>query len=239
MQTEICEARSMSYFPARPAGRQAATKPAKSAGAFNALKRDIMLGILAEGTALTELDLAAHFGCSQGTVREALLQLQEEGLVLRQGHRGTQVSACTAEEAIEMFRVRQQIECNGILRVIKAPSRTLIADLHRLQDEMLDAARQGDELELASFDRDFHRRIFQDAALPALDPILHRCLVHNHRFKISRSMTPRDLVATAQRHGSIIEAIESGDAAGSVAALHHHIATIVDLGPDVFPDARQ
>jgi len=236
---EICEARPMSYFSARQVGRQAAAKPAKSTGAFNALKRDILLGTLPAGTALTELDLAAHFGCSQGTVREALLQLQEEGLVLRQGHRGTQVSACTADEAIEMFRVRQQIECNGITRVIKAPSRTLLSDLRLLLDEMMDAARQGDELELASCDRDFHRRIFLDAGLPALDPILHRCLVHNHRFKISRSTTPRDLVATAQRHGSIIEAIESGDAARSVAALHHHIATIVDLGPDVFPDARQ
>ena len=63
--------------------------------------------------------------------------------------------------------------------------------------------------------------------------------MHNHRFKISRSITPRDLVATAQRHGSIIEAIESGDVVKAGAALHHHIATIVDLGPDVFQDATQ
>lgn len=229
----------MSYFSARMTGRPFAAKSAKSATAFNALKRDIMLGTLPAGTALTELDLAAHFGCSQGTVREALLQLQEEGLVLRKGHRGTQVSACTEDEAIEMFRVRKQIECNGIVRVLAAPSRTLISDLKALFGEMTEAARLGDELELASFDRDFHRRIFQDAGLPALDPILHRCLVHNHRFKISRSTTPRDLLATAQRHGPIIESIESGDVARAIGALHHHIATIVDLGPNVFPDASQ
>ncbi|MDK1374102.1 MULTISPECIES: GntR family transcriptional regulator [unclassified Sinorhizobium] len=228
----------MTHFPAAPHGRNAG-KPAKSTAAFNALKRDIMLGVLPAGTALTELDLAAHFSCSQGTVREALLQLQEEGLVRRQGHRGTQVSECTAAEAIEMFRVRQQIECNGIIRVLRAPSRNLVPDLRALLAEMMEAAGSGDELELASFDRDFHRRIFQDARLPALDPILHRCLVHNHRFKISRSTTPRDLMATAQRHGSIIDAIESGDVARTSAALRHHIATIVDLGPDVFPDASQ
>ncbi|MBB2973079.1 GntR family transcriptional regulator [Mesorhizobium sp. RMAD-H1] len=228
----------MTYFSA-PLTARSTTKPAKSAATFNALKRDIMLGVLPAGTALTELELAAHFSCSQGTVREALLQLQEEGLVRRQGHRGTQVSECTQAEAVEMFRVRQQIECNGIVRALRAPSRTLIADLRALFAEMLDAGRAGDEFGLASFDRDFHRRIFQDAQLPALDPILHRCLVHNHRFKISRSTTPRDLVATAQRHGSIIEAIESGDIAKASAALHHHIATIVDLGPNVFPDASQ
>lgn len=227
----------MSYFSTRPNVRPMAAKPAKSAMAFSALKRDIMLGVLPAGTALTELELAAHFGCSQGTVREALLQLQEEGLVLRQGHRGTQVSECTEDEAIEMFRVRRQIECSGILRALQAPSRTLVDDLKALLGDMLAAARRDDELELASADRDFHRRLFQDARLPALDPILHRCLVHNHRFKISRSTTPRDLVATALRHGSIIEAVESRDPARANAALGHHIATIVDLGPSVFPDS--
>jgi DNA-binding GntR family transcriptional regulator len=229
---------SMKYF-STPSSPRDQIRPAKSAAAFNALKRDIMLGLLPAGAALTELDLAAHFSCSQGTVREALLQLQEEGLVRRQGHRGTQVSDCTEAEAVEMFRVRQQIECSGILRVLQAPSRTLLSDLKALFVDMLEAADANDELELASLDRDFHRRIFQDAQLPALDPILHRCLVHNHRFKISRSITPRDLVATAQRHGSIIEAIEGGDVEKADEALRHHIATIVDLGPDVFPDACQ
>ncbi|GGA94283.1 GntR family transcriptional regulator [Brucella endophytica] len=228
----------MTYFPTSLNARSS-PKPAKSTAAFNALKRDIMLGVLPPGTALTELDLATHFSCSQGTVREALLQLQEEGLVRRQGHRGTQVSECTEAEAVEMFRVRQQIECNGIVRVLQAPSRTLVSDLRALLSEMLHAATADDELELASLDRDFHRRIFQDAQLPALDPILHRCLVHNHRFKISRSTASRDLVATAHRHGSIIEVIESMDVGKASAALRHHIATIVDFGPDIFSDVGQ
>ncbi|MFN7023039.1 MAG: GntR family transcriptional regulator [Pseudorhizobium sp.] len=227
----------MKYFSPQANVRDA--KPPKSAAAFNALKRDIMLGVLPAGAALTELDLAAHFSCSQGTVREALLQLQEEGLVRRQGHRGTQVSECTEAEAVEMFRVRQQIECNGIIRALQMPSRTLVAELKALCAEMVEAAANDDELALASLDRDFHRRIFLDAQLPALDPILHRCLVHNHRFKISRSTSPRDLLATARRHGSIIEAVEDGDVKRAREALGHHIATIVDLGPDVFAGVSQ
>jgi DNA-binding GntR family transcriptional regulator len=138
-----------------------------------------------------------------------------------------------------MFRLRQQIEGSGVVRVMLAPSRTLTRDLNGLLEKMLVAAVAGDELELASFDRDFHRRIFEDANLPALDPILHRCLVHNHRFKISRSPMARDLEATALRHRSIIDAIEDGDARRASTAMHHHIATIVDFGPQVFPEATQ
>lgn len=211
----------------------------KASVVFMSLKRDIMLGELVAGEPLTELDLAARFQCSQGKVREALLQLQEEGLVRRQGHRGTQVSACTVDEAVEMFRVRQQIECNGIVRALRYKSRTLISDLRGLANDMVEAAKVDDELQLAAFDRDFHRRIFRDANLPALDPILHRCLVHNHRFKISRSIGSRDLMATALRHRAIIETIEQGDVSAASQALHHHIATIVDFGPTIFPDADQ
>lgn len=225
----------MAYFSARPS----ISKPPKAAAAFNALKRDIMLGTLAAGTGLTELELAAHFQCSQGTVREALLQLQEEGLVLRKGHRGTQVSECTADEAIEMFRLRTQIECSGLPRTMRSPIKTLVSDLNAMLEDMLAAANADDELQLAAIDRDFHRRILESANLPALDPILHRCLVHNHRFKISRSRTGRDLRATALRHRSIIDAIESGDVARATTTMRHHIATIVDFGPDVFPDANQ
>ena len=49
-------------------------RPARSGEVFDALKREIMLGELAVGEPLVELELAARFGCSQGPVREALLQ---------------------------------------------------------------------------------------------------------------------------------------------------------------------
>lgn len=214
-------------------------RPARSAVAFEAIKHDIMLGELAPGQPLVEMELAARFACSQGTVREALLQLQEEGLVRRHGHRGTLVSDCTVDEAVEMFRIRERIECNGIVRALRHPSRTLLADLKDLVQAMLTAADANEEMQLAAFDRDFHRRIFRDADLPALDPILHRCLIHNHRFKISRSEGRRDLVATAQRHLPILEAIERADVSAASDLLHHHIATIVDLGPNVFGGAGQ
>ena len=234
----IIEAKRNNYRTMDFAGaRRTPARQPKATATHGELKRDIMLGTLRAGASLTELDLAAHFQCSQGTVREALLQLQEEGLVLRQGHRGTRVSDCTAEEAVEMFRLRTQIECSGLARAVVAPSRTLVSDLEGMMQDMVGAADADDELELASIDRDFHRRILQDAHLPALEPILHRCLVHNHRFKISRSRSTRDLRSTALRHRAIIDAIASGNAAASISAMRHHIATIVDLGPEVFPDS--
>lgn len=194
-----------------------------------------MLGSLEAGHTLVELELAERFGCSQGTIREALLQLQDEGLVHRHGYRGTQVSDCTEDEAVELFRIRQSIECRGIARAMERQTGPLIADLEAMVAAMIEAAEVDDELELASIDRDFHQRLFGEARLTALEPILRRCLVHNHRYKISRSAGPRDLVQTARRHEPIVGAIRAGDAAAAKTALFHHIATIVDFGPTVFP----
>ncbi|GLU25518.1 GntR family transcriptional regulator [Brucella sp. NBRC 12950] len=222
----------MAYF----SSKLVQSKPPKAAAVFEALKRDIMLGTLPAGANLTELEIAAHFQCSQGPVREALLQLQEEGLVLRQGHRGTQVSLCTPDEAVEMFRLRNSIECNGIPRVMMRRTMKLTDDLKSMLEGMLQAADDEDEYRLAAIDRDFHRRIFDEADLPALNPILHRCLVHNHRFKISQSRSARDLRGTALRHCSIIDAIEAADLEAAQTAMRHHIATIVDFGPAVFPE---
>lgn len=201
---------------------------------MQALKREIMLGELAAGEMLGELALAARFGCSQGKVREALLGLQDEGLVQRLGYRGTQVSDCTAEEAVEMLRIRQQIECRGIRNVLIAPRARLVAELRELVEAMIASAEAEDELELAAIDRSFHERIFTDAGLAALEPILHRCLIHNHRFKISRSGERRDLLRTALRHAPIVDLIEDGDGEAAERALFHHIATIVDFGPELF-----
>ena len=210
----------------------------KSSHAFEELKRQIILGELPPDELLTELDLAARFGCSQGTMREALLRLQEEGLVLRDGHRGTRVSPCFADEAAEMIRLRQSLEATGMVRAIRHPSPTLLADLNALYAGMRRAACAQDELGLAALDRDFHRRLFREAGLPALDPILRRCLVYSHRFKISLTPGPRDLRALADRHRPIIDAVSRLDAASAADTLQHHIATIVDFGPDIVPAAR-
>ena len=208
------------------------TASRRSQAVFTSLQRDILLGVLAPNRTLLELDLAAHFDCSQGTVREALLQLQEQGLVNRMAHRGTRVADCNEDDARELLRVRHDIECRAIVRTMTRGAPDL-AVLKAELDEMRAAAREGDEYRLSVHDRAFHTALFEAADLPAVQPILGRCLIHNHRYKIINSSPNRALQETADRHVAIIEAIEAGDAEAARAALSHHIATIGDFGPAI------
>lgn len=217
-----------------PGGREVASKTSKSTEVFESIKRAIMLGEIPIGAQLLELELAEQFNCSQGPVREALLNLQDEGLVNRMAHRGTRVSDCTRAEAEDMFRIRHGIETRGIVRSLERINARTLDALKSLTSSMEDAAAAEDEYLLSEQDRAFHRQLFNTADLPAVEPILHRCILHNHRFKIIHSGEQRDLIETARRHWSIIQAIEAGDPEAASDAIGHHVATIFDFGPAVF-----
>ena len=181
-------------FPGRGSRRGRAPR---SAEVREDLKRMIMLGELEPGEPLLELDIAARYACSQSSVREALLALQQEGLVNRLPQRGTRVSDCTEAEATELFHLRHSIETRALGRAFSRIDAKLLDELGDLIREMEKAAAKGDEYRLSEYDRQFHIRLLEAADLPALDPILKRCLVHNQRFKITRSGSVRDLERTA------------------------------------------
>lgn len=200
-----------------------------------ALRKAIVLGTLEPGATLRELDLADRFDCAQGTVREALMHLSEEGLVTRRARRDTHVAPASLEDADELLRIRHDIECRAARRIIAANDPALIPDLGHMLSAMRLAALEGDEYTLLEQDCLFHLRLFETAATPVVEPVLQRCLVHTQRYKVlNTDPDQRDLLNTANRHAAIIEAVETGRAEALSRALSHHIATIVDFGPEVF-----
>ncbi|MGP9789537.1 GntR family transcriptional regulator [Roseinatronobacter sp. NSM] len=211
----------------------------RSHAVFVALQKEIVLGVLPPEQALTELDLAQRFQCSQGTVREALMQLNEEGLVKRLPNRGTHVAPCHADDARALLGVRRAVECDHLDRVVARADDRLRVDLGDFLNAMRNAARDGDEYLLSVYDRAFHARLFDTADLPLVAPILTRCLIHNHRFKILNSRPNRALEETAERHVPILAALDARDVAQLRNVLAHHIATIVDFGPDLTGAAPQ
>ena len=86
---EALEAGEISAFPAS----------SKRLAIQEALRRLIVIGRLAPGTPLVETQLAAEFRSSQAPVREALMKLQETGLVVRNGYHGTVVASTSMDEA--------------------------------------------------------------------------------------------------------------------------------------------
>ena len=156
---------------------------------YGHVKRQIMLNELKPETALTELGLAHELGCSQGTIRETLLRLQEDGLVARTARRGTVVTRLTADEAQEMLVLRRTIETRGAIRAAAAVDGRLMDTLAGIRALMDEAAADRDEYRLIEADKDFHLAIFRASGLDALEQILVRCIMHSHRCKLGLPVT--------------------------------------------------
>lgn len=196
---------------------------------YATVKRRIVLNELRPGVVLTELGLAADLGCSQGTVREALMRLQEDGLVLRSGHRGTVVTPLNPEEAGEILALRRRIEMRAAPRVVRSVDARALERLAALKARMVDAAEAGDDYGLIVLDTSFHLDIFRLANLRALEQILVRCILHSHRQKLWEPRHRRPLIETAKRHDALYDRLEARDGQGLADALAEHIDTIVDV----------
>jgi DNA-binding GntR family transcriptional regulator len=196
---------------------------------YAAVKRRIVLNTLRPGVVLTELGLAADLGCSPGPVREALMRLQEDGLVLRKGHRGTVVTPLNPDEAEEILALRRRIEIGAAPRAASAADAAALARLDLLRARMAEAARDGDEYRLIELDTEFHLEIFRLAGLRALEQILVRCILHSHRQKLWEPRHRRPLAETAARHDALYDLLAARYGAGLAQALGGHIDTIVDV----------
>lgn len=195
-----------------------------------ALKRAILFGQLGPDSQLLEQELAAQFGCSQGTVREALLRLDEDGLVRRDGYRGTRVTETTLEEAAEMVRIRLQIE-RGVARKLAVAG----LGAHRPQLEaligQLARAHTSDDLYLGGeIDSAFHCALVQAAGRPLLAPLLMRCILHFHRYTFGGPATPRRFdqeQAAGDEHHRLLDTLTAGDPDRAEAAIAGHLEAVL------------
>jgi len=197
------------------------------------LKRRIVLNELRPGMVLTELGVAAQLGSSQGPVRDALMRLQEDGLVLRNGHRGTVVTPLNPDEAEEILALRRRIEVRAAPRAAQAVGEGDLARLRDLRARMDAAAGADDAYGLIELDTDFHIDIFRLAGLRALEQILVRCILHSHRQKLWEPRHRRSLAQTARRHDALLERLAARDGEGFARELAQHIDTIVEIDAQV------
>jgi acetyl esterase/lipase/DNA-binding FadR family transcriptional regulator len=203
---------------------------ARSVDVYAWLKQQIMLSRYAPGQAVAELEVAAQMGCSQGTVREAMLRLQEDGLIVRNGYRGTMVTPVSASEGPLFLKLRAQLETEALRLSVPRLTAEHLEALRGLVRQMEQAAEANNEYALFELDQRFHVTLFQLAELPSLVPVLTRCSLYNHRNKIALDEAPRSLKETAQRHWAIVEALAGGHAAEAERVLRHHIESVVDGG---------
>ena len=186
------------------------------------LREQIVKGVLAPGAQLKQDVLAAHLSTSPGPVREALRQMESEGLVHHIPNRGAFVAAVSADELLGvLLPVRLAIEQFAVEKASAAPA--VLAELGRLV-ELMDKAALVDDLEqLNELDVQFHETIVKSAhsehAMQLWTSVQPRIRMQIHRLA-KRHDSP---FAIPEEHRALLEAITTGGPDTRRAALDDHI----------------
>jgi DNA-binding GntR family transcriptional regulator len=128
-----------------------------------AIRQAILEGRLQQGERLVERRLAAQFGASLGVVREALVELETEGFIVKQRNTATHVARITVEEAAKMFALRGVLEPFAMAEAAKRATPEGIADLRRFFERMCDRARANDFPGYLREDYAWHERVWRMA----------------------------------------------------------------------------
>ncbi|GAA0777281.1 GntR family transcriptional regulator [Roseibium denhamense] len=221
---------------AKPQTATPQKRATKSSTVYQDLKRKILTGGLTADSPITEQALAQEYECSQSTIREALMLLQEYGLVVRKGYQGTFVTNPTPVEAALLLTIRIDLETAGVMQSVERIQASEIATLRQLGTEFEACRARRDVFGAAEIDRQLHTKLFEHAGLPVLEPILTRTIMQLQQIMLPR---PRGESAwttpMVTPHDAIFDALEDGDKTGAVAAVRSHIlSSAVRLAPHVY-----
>jgi DNA-binding GntR family transcriptional regulator len=192
--------------------------------ASDVLRAEIVAGRLRPGDRLKEEEVAAQLGVSRGPVREALRQLEHEGLVASLPYRATEVLGVSQEEVAEVLvPLRLTLESFAFRKAMPRLTEADLAALDALVDRLRAAGGRGDLDALAADDVAFHELVIERSGQP-------------HCLQIWRSIEPRvrayfrrDAPARpragsiADEHAELVQALRGGDERRLLEGLARHI----------------
>jgi DNA-binding GntR family transcriptional regulator len=205
---------------------------------YEAVREAILLGDLAPGERVVEAELARQMRISRGPIREALRQLEQEGLVDYVPRRGVVVAALTRARVLDTYAVRAEMEGLAARCATERAGPTEIAALESLLDDMRTHAGKDNAAGLLQADVQFHELICTMADNPVLlkawrglGPLSWTL------FSGAKQEGSYELTELAERHLPIVEAIKSGEPEVAAATARQHTLDIARIVADAV-DAR-
>ena len=190
--------------------------------AYESVKRYLLSGKLPEGARLTEESLASQLGISKSPVREALNRLETEGLICIEARRGAYVRTFSAQEAQELYDLREVLEVYALSIVRITPE--FLDELSRSIERTTQHLAQGDKFAHVQEDIHFHGLIARATDNQELGNVLENL---QQKCVLSRAKTYHLSASTAPvSHYRIYDALAAGDREEAMRQMREHIAYV-------------
>jgi len=190
---------------------------------LDALRERILHGTYPEGEPLRQDAIAAELGVSRVPIREALRQLEAEGLVVFNPHRGAVVSTLSLDEIDEIFALRAEIETDLLRRAIPRLDAATTGRAAEVLDRYERALHAHDVLAYGELNWQFHSTLYDAADRPVTLGVVQRLHQQSDRYlRMQLALTHGEHRAN-EEHRAILDAAERHDVRRGTTLLRQHI----------------
>lgn len=186
----------------------------------DALRETIQSGELPAGERLSLDEIANEFGVSRMPVREALKQLESEGLVKFYPYRGVEVSVLAPDDLDELFSIRSALEQMALERAVLRLSAEQLEEMHTTLKKMDDTEGWGDWLEL---NHRFHHTINEASGWPRLVEMIEMLRVNVERY-VRAYLSIQGREKSRNQHWALYEACLNRDVERAKAVIAEHLS---------------
>lgn len=195
----------------------------------NALRAAVISGELKPGEVYSAPTLGARFGVSATPVREAMLDLVREGLVISLRNKGFRVTDVSDEDLDNLAALRQLIEPPTIRDVVPAIPAKDYPRLRRLAEDIVVAAQAGDLIAYIEADRVFHVTLLAYSGNQKLVDVVSDLRSQTRLLGLTPLVESGRLVPSATEHHELLDLVESGDGEGAEQLMRRHIGHVRGL----------
>lgn len=188
-----------------------------------ALRERILRGQFGDNMPLRQDAIAAELGVSRIPVREALRQLEAEGLVVFNPHRGAVVSSLSIGEIEELFELRAQIESDLVRRAVPRVRRDDVASAKDTLKAYDVAFRKGEVTTWGKLNWEFHATLYAPADRPFTMAVVQRLHQQSDRYMRMQLVLTHGESRASDEHRSILAAVEEGDVRQASQLMRQHI----------------
>jgi len=188
----------------------------------DSLREAIHRGDLADGAVLNQAAVASHFGVSRVPVREAMRQLQAEGLITMRAHRLAVVRGLSLDRIVEIYDLRSLLEGYVIERAVPNMDAARLKKLSTLEKEMRGVADHPRWLELNAR---FHQLLYEPSEAETTLELIDQLRARAERYvrlwsKGAGIHRPKE---AGREHAEILKLVEKGDGPGARRAIEEHV----------------
>ena len=195
---------------------------------YDKLRDAIVRGEIAPNSRLVESDVVTTFNMSRGAVRNALIRLEQEGLVVREPHRGARVRQVSDREAIEILQARAVLEGLAVRltaeRIDQQGAERLRTSLARHR-ELLES---GDLLGASDANADLHAALLELSGHSTAQRLIHGLNSQTVRYQYRTILIPGRSAASVEEHAAIVDAVVAGRPDDADEAMRRHLFNVAE-----------